>query len=274
MQGIDTVFHAATLHKPHVVTHSVQDFIDSNISGTANLLQAAVAQGVGRFVFTSTTSMFGAAMRPGPGQPAVWVTEDMQPLARNIYGVSKRAAEDLCLLVHRLHGLPCIVLRTSRFFPEEDDDRAVRKAFSADNTKANEFLYRRVEIEDVVSAHLLAAQRAPELGFDTFIISATSPFRREDLARLRHHAPAVLAQRVPQYEAVYRQLGWTMFPGIDRVYDNAAARSRLGWQPRYDFAFVLDRLSAGEDLRSEMARAIGVKGYHQEDFEDGPFPVH
>ena len=39
MEGIDTVFHAATLHKPHVATHRRQDFIDTNITGTLNLLE-------------------------------------------------------------------------------------------------------------------------------------------------------------------------------------------------------------------------------------------
>jgi len=58
-------------------------------------------------------------------------------------------------------SLPCIVLRTSRFFPEQDDDKNVREAYSDDNVKVNEYLYRRVEIEDVVTAHLLASERAP-----------------------------------------------------------------------------------------------------------------
>ena len=78
--------------------------------------------GVGAFVFTSTTSAFGARSRPPPGAPASWITEDVVPVPRNIYGVTKVAAEDLCELVHRDHALPCVVLRTSRFFPEPDDD--------------------------------------------------------------------------------------------------------------------------------------------------------
>ena len=47
----------------------------------------------------------------------------------------------------------CIVLRTSRFFPEEDDDSLKRDGYDDSNVKANEFLFRRVELEDVVSAH-------------------------------------------------------------------------------------------------------------------------
>ena len=273
MGGVDTVFHTATLHKPHVATHSLQDFIDTNISGTGVLLDAAVRAGVKQFVFTSTTSVYGHAMRPPADQPAVWVDEAVSPVPRNIYGVSKRAAEDLCELFQRRHGLPCIVLRTSRFFPEEDDQREVREAFSGDNTKTNEFLYRRVDIADVVEAHLLAEQRAAQLGFGRYIISAPSPFRREDLARLRHAAPAVLEERVPEYRAIYESLGWRMFEGIDRVYDSSAAQRDLRWRPTFDFRHVLSLAAAGELPRSELAAAVGSKGYHEQVFEDGPFPV-
>ena len=94
MVGVEAVFHTATLHKPHVVTHSMQDLIETNVSGTMVLLEAAKAHGVGAFVFTSTTSMFGDALRPPPGTPATWVTEDIQPIPKNIYGVTKTAAED------------------------------------------------------------------------------------------------------------------------------------------------------------------------------------
>jgi UDP-glucose 4-epimerase len=42
MSGVQVVFHAATLHKPHIATHSRQEFVDANITGTLNLLEAAV----------------------------------------------------------------------------------------------------------------------------------------------------------------------------------------------------------------------------------------
>ena len=277
MSGVDVVLHAATLHKPHVATHSRQEFIDTNITGTLNLLEAAAGAGVRSFVYTSTTSAFGDALVPPAGAPAAWITEDVTPAPRNIYGMTKSAAEDLCQLFHRNQGLACVVLRTSRFFPEEDDNKAVRDAFDDENAKANEYLYRRVDVEDVVSAHLLAAERAAdltrELGFRKYIISATTPFRREDLERLRNDMPGVLRERVPGYEEAYRERGWKMFAGIDRVYVNDRARNELGWQPRYDFAWVIECLRAGADFRSPLAQAVGSKGYHDEVFAEGPYPV-
>jgi UDP-glucose 4-epimerase len=251
------------LHRPHVDSHSRQDFVDTNITGTLALLEEAAAARVEAFVYTSTTSVFGDALIPPPGAPAAWITEAVAPVARNIYGATKAAAEDLCRLFARDHGLPCIVLRTSRFFPEADFDDAVRAAYPDDNMKVNEYLYRRVDLADAVEAHLLAAERAGELGFARYIVSATTPFSTGDLAQLRSDAAAVVRRLFPEYEAEFARRGWKMVGGIDRVYVNDAARRELGWQPRYDFRFVVERLRAGEDWRSPLARAIGSKGYHR-----------
>jgi UDP-glucose 4-epimerase len=262
MGGIDAVLHAATLHKPHVATHPQQAFIDVNLSGTLNLLEEAADAGVRAFVFTSTTSTFGRSMNPPDGAPAVWVTEALPPVPKNIYGVTKVAAENLCELAHRDRGLPCIVLRTSRFFPEGDDEPATRHAYADANAKLNEFLFRRVDIEDVVDAHLRALERAAAIGFGRYIISATTPFTESDLAPLRVDAAAVLRRHVPEFEDDYRQRGWSLFPSIDRVYVNELARTQLGWAPRWDFRRVLERLRVSQDHRSALAQLVGAKGYH------------
>jgi UDP-glucose 4-epimerase len=271
VEGVDAIVHAATLHKPHVGTHTRQQFVDTNITGTLNLLEEAVAAGVGRFVFTSTTSSFGRALTPPDGAPAAWITEDVAPVPRNIYGSTKTAAEDLCELIHRDHGLPCLILRTSRFFPEADDRDELRGAYDDANLKVNELLYRRVDLEDVVSAHRLALERAPTVGFGRYIVSATTPFTRGDLAALRVDAPAVVRRLFPDYEAIYARRGWKMLPGIDRVCVNDRARHELGWRPRHDFRHALDRLRAGEDTRSPLALAVGAKGYHA--VSTGPYTV-
>lgn len=273
MQGVHVVYHTATLHKPHVATHSMQEFIDTNVSGTLVLLQAALDCCVEAFVFTSTTSMFGDALRPPAGTPAAWVTEDVRPIPKNIYGVTKTTAEDLCLLFHRKHGLNTIILRTSRFFPEEDDDKLKRDSYDEKNTKANEYLFRRVELEDVVSAHIAAAECAPKLGFGKYIISATTPFQKEDLLELNNDAQAVLRRRVPEYIDIYERLGWVMFDRIDRVYVNDAAREALGWRPKYDFAHILACLKTGAYPSSPISLQVGSKGYHDQVFEEGPYPV-
>ena len=271
LEGVEAVLHTATLHKPHVGSHDRSAFVETNVQGTLTLLEEAVAASVSRFVFTSTTSTFGRALTPGRGAPAAWIDESVAPVPRNVYGATKTAAEDLCALLARDEGLPCVVLRTSRFFPEGDDRADVRQAYSTENAQVNELLYRRVDLEDVVSAHLLALDRAPALGFGRYVVSAPTPFSRDDLAELRTDAPAVVRRLFPAHEELYATRGWAMFPSVDRVYDSSAAQAALGWRPRYDFRHALDRLAVGEPVRSALAEQVGAKGYHP--VSTGPYTV-
>lgn len=252
-RGVDAIVHAGGLHKPDIATHPASDFVAANVRGTLNLLGAAVAPGskVGRFVFTSTTSlMISGEIRAGASggaRRAVWITEAMQPLQpRNIYGVTKLAAEHLCRMYHEQHGLPTIALRTSRFFPEEDD-MAHEIPHSGPNTKANELLFRRLTVEDAAEAHVAALARAPEIGHDTFIISAPTPFSPEDCDELIVDAPAVVARHFPRYREVYARLGWSMFRSIDRVYVADRAARRLGFVCRTGF----------KERLAELAREVG-----------------
>ena len=204
MVGVEAVLHTATLHKPHVATHAKQRFIDTNVTGTLALLEAAVAQGVGQFVFTSTTSAFGAALVPADDAPAAWIDETVGSVPKNIYGATKTAAEDLCALFARKHGLNCTVLRTSRFFPEVDDSPAVRDAFGDQNAKANEFLFRRVDLEDAVLAHICALGTTPLGGFARYVISATSPFTQDQLMAIRRDPVRVISAIFPEFAEVLR----------------------------------------------------------------------
>lgn len=272
-RGVDVVIHTATLHKPHVATHSRQAFVETNVTGTLAVIEAALACGVSGVVFSSTTSAFGSALTPAAGQAATWIDEDVVSVPRNIYGVTKRAAEDLCELFFRSRRLPCLVLRTSRFFPEADDDAGRRRQYDNLNLKVNELLYRRLDLADAVDAHILAAERVTDLGFRRFVVSATTPFEPRHLARLRDDAPGVVRGLFPDVDEVYGPRGWTMLPGIDRVYVNRRALEELEWQPRVDFRHALDSLRAGRDVFSPLSRTVGSKGYHSETFEEGPYPV-
>jgi nucleoside-diphosphate-sugar epimerase len=273
LSGVRSVLHAATLHKPHVGTHGREEFVETNVLGTLVLLEEAVRAGVRSFVMTSTTSAFGDALKPPPGEPAAWIDERVAPVPKNIYGVTKTAAEDLCRLFWRNERLACVILRTSRFFPEEDDDPEARAAFADANLKANEFLHRRVAIEDVVEAHLLALDRAPSIGFGNYVVSATTPFRREDALRLRKDAAAVAGERVAGWESEYARRGWRMAERIDRVYDNKLARRELGWRPKWDFAAIVERLRQTGDIRGPLAKAVGEKGYHPEEADGRRTPA-
>lgn len=246
--GIEAVIHGGALHKPDIVRYPRQSFIDVNVSGTLNLIEAAVAAGNDRFLFTSTTSlMVRADVREGASDAgAWWMDEDFAPVEpRNIYGITKLAAEQTCKLVHREHGISVAILRTGRFFPEDDDTHAVP---SGPNLKANELLYRRLTVEDAAAAHLAALEAAPQIGCDTFILSAPPPFAREEADELARDARAVIARLYPDAAELYAAAGW-MLPGtIERVYDPSRAERRFGWRAQTDFGSVLTALRDGAPL--------------------------
>lgn len=245
--GIEAVIHGGALHKPDIVRYSKQAFVDVNTTGTLNLLEAAVRAGHDRFVFTSTTSlMISQAIRDEAGDAAVWLDEDSGPIEpRNIYGTTKYAAEQLCRLFHAEHGLNSIVLRTSRFFPEDDDTHSHPPG---ENLKANEFLHRRLTVEDAARAHLAALEKAPDIGFGTYIVSAPTPFVREDVAELKQDAAAVIARAFPEASEIFAARGWELPARIGRVYDSGRVMRELGFGFDTGFAQILAALRDGAPM--------------------------
>ena len=121
--------------------------------------------------------------------------------------------------------------------PRRRRPRDVRDALEDANNKANEFLYRRVDIEDVVDAHLLALERAPAHRLRRATSSARRRRSRATTSpRCARDAPARRAAPVPGLRGRVRAAAaGRCSPSIDRVYVNAKARAELGWPPRYDF---------------------------------------
>lgn len=264
--SIRHIIHAATLHKPHIESHSESAFVETNIQGTVELLEAAGRLGgrIESFVFVSTTSTFGRALSPAKGSPAAWIDESVAPVPKNIYGVTKVAAEDVCRLAHTQTGLPVVVLRMSRFFQEADDDKERRDALGNDNLKLLELCYRRADIADLVSACVCAMTRAKELRWARYVISAPSPLVRDEatLALLNENAADAVEAHVPGCKKVFEDAGWRWLDRIDRVYDSSSAVRELGWEPQYTFEKAVEKLAKGEEWRSELTIRIGAKGYH------------
>ena len=260
------VLHAATLHKPHVCSHSKEQFISTNIVGTLILLEESSrfrAQ-IESFIFFSTTSTFGMALSPKPGQPAAWIDESVVPVPKNIYGVTKVAAEDMCALMQKQSGMPVLVLRTSRFFPEEDDDEDRRAAMADENLKVLELAYRRCDLHDIVSASVCAMGRAKDILWGKYIISAPPPFNNDiqTLNALNRNPAEVLRKEFPELDIVFEEKGWKHLARIDRVYDSSRAVKDLGWNPKYTFEKTVQRLVRGEQWKSDLTATVGMKGYH------------
>lgn len=263
---IKHVLHTATLHKPHICSHSKEDFISTNILGTLILLEESsrFKDSIESFIFFSTTSTFGMALSPKPGYPAAWIDESVVPLPKNIYGVTKVSAEDMCALMQKQTGIPVLVLRTSRFFPEEDDDEDRRAAMSDENLKVLELAYRRVDIEDIVSASVCAMRKARRIRWGKYIISAPPPFHRDEMTldALSRCPGDVIREMFPNVHRLFEEKGWKHLERVDRVYDSSKAVNELGWNPKYTFGLTVDRLLRGEQWRSELTAKVGKKGYH------------
>ncbi len=227
-QDIDTVIHTSSLHAPHLKEYPAESFVKTNIDGTRHLLEASIKNKVHRFVYTSTTSLYGHAMNPA--EEAVWVTEDLVPEPRDIYDETKIAAEDLCRSFSEKHGLPCISLRVSRFFPEPEYFMAIYR------------LYRGVDVRDAAEAHILAME-VDSKGYDVFNISARSPFSKNETHELLHDAPRVLLRHFPSLDKQFAQRSWKLPKSIDRVYVIRKAEKQLGYRPRFNFKGYLRELN-------------------------------
>lgn len=235
-RGVEAIVHTASLHAAHIESHSPKDFVETNLNGTINLLDAAARHGVKRFVYTSTTSVYGHAMVSD--EHAVWVTEDLVPQPRDIYDVTKLAAEQLCAIAARRHGMTCLSLRVSRFFPEPPRLMAIYR------------LCRGVDVRDASAAHVLAVDAAlPTGSFDVYNISARSPLCRDQLHRLKHHADRVLRAQFPWIDGAFERRDWKLPTSIDRVYVTEKAERVLGYRPEHGLVQYLQEFAPrGEGL--------------------------
>jgi UDP-glucose 4-epimerase len=224
IRRVDVVVHTAGLHAPHVGCKSEEDFKQVNIEGTRMLLDATLRAGVRRFVFTSTTSVYGCTSRTK--DRAIWVTEELEPQPEDIYDITKIEAERLCREASGTN-LTTVVLRMSRCFPEPDHLMVFYR------------LYRGVDSRDVAEVHWLAATQPVE-GFEILNLSAESPFKIGDIKLLWTDPWQVIEKRIPEVRETFSRKGWEMPQRIDRVYVIEKVKNVLGYQPKYNFKAVLD----------------------------------
>lgn len=222
------VIHTAAVHGKHFeLGYPREEFVQTNICGTLNLLNGCVQNGVGKFLYTSTTSIYGQAMVSD--NQAVWVTEDLVPHPRDIYDITKLTAELLCRDYFEKEGIESTVLRVSRFLPESDNLKAIHR------------LYRGLSEEDGARAHLLALHKQFS-EFEIFNVSNQSPFQLEDLTTLYRDPRSVILKYFPIAEEVFSQRGWAFPKQIDRVYVIDKAIAQLGYTPQYNFETFLSEV--------------------------------
>ena len=224
-KDIDIIIHTASLHAPHIATHSRKDFIDTNITGTLNLLEAAEVNGLQKFIYTSTTSLYGESLNNK--KQAVWITEEVPTIPRDIYDITKIAAEGLCKDFFKKDGLQTTVLRVSRFWNEPIGKRVFYR------------MYRGLDVRDVALAHRLAIEKDFDQ-FDIFNISAQSIFTKSDLFDLKNNTKELVQKRIPKLIQYYENRNWEIPESIDRVYVIDKAKKELGYVPKYNIQQILE----------------------------------
>ncbi|MBZ8140790.1 epimerase [Rubrivivax gelatinosus] len=230
LQEVDAVVHTAALHAPHVGAIRESEFERVNVVCTRVLADEAVTAGAKRFVFTSTTALYGTASTIH--QRAGWIDESVTPEPRTIYHHTKLAAEAALEVAAQSGTLAVTILRMSRCFPEPAPLMAAYR------------LHRGVDARDVADAHAIALQTI-STGFRRYVVSGSTPFKPEDVQALARNAQSVLERRAPELVEAFKRRGWNLPNSIDRVYSPALLAQELGWSPRYGFDEVLKLLDAG-----------------------------
>lgn len=215
LAGAQSCIHCAALHAPQVGQFEDALFQRVNVDASLQLQREAQAAGVNRFVFTSTTALYGHAN--SDPQRAVWIDEGVEPQPRSIYHRSKLDAER-GLISQCSTRMPLRILRMSRCFPEPLPAMLIHR------------LHRGVDLRDVASAHATALfdQGGP---LQRWIVSAATPFVAEDAEALKFDAPAVIRRRCPELAERFARAGWSLPLSLDRVYDARRMTVDTPWRP-------------------------------------------
>lgn len=234
LDGVDVVYHQAG--QPGVRAswrEQFDEYLSRNIQATQRLLEAGVQRSLPRFVYASSSSVYGNAER----YP---VDETMRPQPFSPYGVSKLAAEHLCSLYASNFGLSVVSLRYFTVYgPRQRPDMATHRLFEAaiDGTEfplfgTGEQLRDFTYVGDVVRANLLAGEADVTPGLVANIAGGGECSMTELIAMVENiaGAPITLDRRDHQRGDVRR---------TGAVTD--VARTSLGWVPEVDLPTGLAR---------------------------------
>ena len=161
----ESVIHTAALHAPNLDYYPESEFERINVQGMHNVLMIAEEFNMKAIVFSSTTSLMitnDVKLREEKHERVVLKQSVDYGTPRNIYGVTKKAAERICLDNDKLN---IGILRCSRFFVEDVFDTSANPSERSiknpnGNVKANEMLCGlRASLEDTVMAHLVTLVR-------------------------------------------------------------------------------------------------------------------
>lgn len=234
LDGVAVVFHQAG--QPGVRqswSSSFAEYLSANVAVTQQLLEAARSCELDRFVFASSSSVYGD-LRTYPAHES----SELTPISP--YGVTKLAAEHLCRVYADSFGVPTVSLRYFTVYgPRQRPDMATHRLIEAartgapfplfgDGSQIRDFTF----VDDVVTANLLAASDSSPIG-STFNVCGGSETRLLDLVDLVGRTvgrPVEIDWRPAQPGDVHRTGG-----------DSSQAHRHLGWEPTVSLAEGISR---------------------------------
>ena len=228
MKGYDSVYHLAALVAIPYSYHSPKSYIDTNITGTYNILKASQKNNISKVIITSTSEVYGTAQ-------SVPINENHSLNAQSPYAATKIAADQLALSFYKSFNLPVVILRPFNIYGPRQSARAVIPTIISqliskngllkigNLTPTRDFTY----VEDTVEAFVLSLNKnifgqVINIGnkFEISIKDILNIFRKDfgynfkvviDKKRLRSNK-----------SEVYRLLA-----------SDAKARKLLDWKPKY-----------------------------------------
>jgi NAD dependent epimerase/dehydratase len=236
VEGREVVFHLAALIGIPYSYHAPQSYVDTNITGTLNLLQAVREADVGRFVHTSTSEVYGTALE-------VPIRETHPLQGQSPYSASKIAADKMVEAFHRSFGLPTGILRPFNTFGPRQSTRAViptiitqvlakRPVRLGNLQPTRDFNY----VDNTVDAFLLAAS-APGFIGKTVHVGTGREISIGDLARLIAEQLGVPLRVAEEDQRLRPDASEVM----RLVADSTFAKQAIGWTPRVSFEDGLER---------------------------------
>lgn len=218
-QGMEAIVHLAAIpaYRPDIPVHR---FMEVNVTGTSNVLEAAAACGVPKVVVASSDSSLGFVFSTHPFWADYFPIDESHPQRpQDPYGLSKLLDEQLCQAAHRRYGLQTVALRFCWVWsPETYPHRERILAQDGELNIKRHFGY--VDVRDVAAACRLAAE-AEDLGYEALFITADDTYAGEPTLELirRHY------RRVPCVSDIY------LTDPYRSLFDNNRAKKVLGWQP-------------------------------------------
>ncbi len=229
MEGIDVVFHLAALIAIPYSYHSPSSYIDTNVTGTLNVVQAARELGVKKVISTSTSEVYGTAQ-------FVPITEAHPCVGQSPYSASKIGADQIAYSYYAAFNTPVTILRPFNTYGPRQSARAVIPTIItqllAGDTKVKlgalhptrDFSF----VEDTAQGFINAAESDAAIG-EIINLGAGFEISIQDTAKL---IAEIIGSKIEIITDQERQRPENS--EVERLLSsNTLAKELIGWQPQY-----------------------------------------